>query len=61
MDPCRATSYAYSPPCGKRCLKKIDSVQFLLNSFFPINDLLIPKFGRRLATTQQQVTKNTEL
>ena len=45
----------------KRCLKKIDSVQFLLNSFFPINDLVIPKVGRRLATTQQQVTKNTEL
>ena len=45
----------------KRCLKKIDSVQFLLNSFFPINDLGIPKVGRRLATSQQQVTKNTEL
>ena len=40
--------------------KKIDIVQFLLNSFFPINDLGIPKIGRRLATSQQQVAKNTE-
>ena len=41
--------------------KKNDSVQFLLNSFYPINYLGIPKVGRREATSQQQVTKNTEL
>ena len=30
--------------------KKIDIVQFLLNSFFPINDLGIPKIGRTQST-----------
>ena len=46
----------------KSCLKKKKvSVQFLLNSFYPINYLGIPKVGRREATSQQQVTKNTEL
>ena len=45
----------------KSCLKKNDSVQFLLNPFYPINDLGIPKVGRREATSQQQVTKNTAL
>ena len=41
--------------------RKLTVSSFFFSCFFPINDLEILKVGRRLATSQQHVPKNTDL